>query len=227
MAARFETKLRPMIDLQNHDGVYVLRLNEGENRFNPSFIEAVNGALDRVEQAEDAHALVSVGEGKFYSNGLDLEWMSSAGAGPTPVLIDQVETLYRRMLTLPLISVAALNGHGFAAGAMLALSHDFRVMRKDRGYFCLPEVDIRIPFTKMMSALIQARLSPAVAHESMVTGRRYSAEEALAAQIVDQTADEADVLPQAVALARKYGGKPRPTLGEIKRVAYQRVLDAK
>ena len=47
-----------------------------------------------------------------------------------------------------------------------------RVMRADRGFWCLPEADIDIPFTRGMSALIQARLSPQAAHESMTTARR-------------------------------------------------------
>jgi enoyl-CoA hydratase/carnithine racemase len=56
---------------------------------------------------------------------------------------------------------------------MLALAHDFRVMRGDRGYFCFPEVDIKIPFTPGMAALIQAKLAPQAAVASMTTGRRF------------------------------------------------------
>lgn len=52
-----------------------------------------------------------------------------------------------RILTLPEPTVAAVSGHVFGAGAMLAMAHDWRIMRSDRGYFCFPEVDIRIPFT--------------------------------------------------------------------------------
>lgn len=215
-----------MFDLQNHDGVYVLRMTNGENRFNPGFIDGFNAALDQVEKA-GAHALVTTGEGKFYSNGLDLDWMGSAGTEATLAHITRVHDLYKRMLALPLISVCALNGHGFAAGAMLALTHDYRIMRSDRGYYCLPEVDIQIPFTPMMSALIVARLPKLTAHEAMVTGRRYSAEESKAAGIVHEIAAEADVLPNAIALAKKYGGKPSSTLAAIKREAYKHVLDIK
>ena len=90
--------------------------------------------------------------------------------------IDSVQALLAllaRVLTLPLVTVAACQGHVFAAGAMLALAQDARVLRVDRGWFCLPEVDIAIPFTPGMAALIQSRLSPQIAHTAMTTGRRY------------------------------------------------------
>lgn len=215
-----------MFDLQNHDGVYVLRMSHGENRVNPAFIDGFNRALDTVDKS-NVHALITTGEGKFYSNGLDLDWMGSARPEDNLAHVTRLHDLYKRLLSLPVITVCALNGHGFAAGAMLALAHDFRIMRNDRGYFCLPEVDIQIPFTPMMSALNVAKLSKLTAHEAMVTGRRYTAEEAKAAGIVHAIAPEAEVLPDAMAMAKKYGGKPSTTLAAIKREMYLHVLDAK
>lgn len=38
--------------------------------------------------------------------------------------------------------MAAVNGHGFAGGCMFAFACDYRVMREDRGFLCLPEVDL-------------------------------------------------------------------------------------
>jgi enoyl-CoA hydratase/carnithine racemase len=213
-----------MIDLQLHDNVFVLRMQDDENRFNPSSLDAWSAALDRVEQSDQPCALVTTGEGKFYSNGLDLNWMMQAGAEAAAQNVHRVHLLLTRMLTFPVITVAAINGHAFAAGAMFALAHDFRVMRSDRGYFCLPEVDIKIPFTATMQALIAARLPIQAAHEACVTGRRYGGELALGRGIVDQAENESDVLPQAIALAKSFAGKHRPTLGAIKRNKYAPVL---
>lgn len=215
-----------MIDLRVEDQVHVLQLQNDENRFNPSSLAALNAALDALEKSELPTALVTVGVGKFFSNGLDLAWMSEAGASAAKQNVQQVHELLWRMLTLPVITVAALNGHAFAAGAMLALAHDYRVMRKDRGYFCLPEVDIHIPFTATMQALIFSRLPKRAAHEACVTGKRYGGELAVQSEIVDQAEAEQDVLPKAIALAKTFAGKDRATLGAIKRNAYAPVLAA-
>jgi enoyl-CoA hydratase/carnithine racemase len=215
-----------MIDLEVHEGgaVYVLRMKSGENRFNWAFLDALEAVLDRVERAERPAALVTIGEGKFYSNGLDLEWMTGEGKERAGACVDRVEGVLARLLAFPAVTVAALNGHAFAAGAMLALAHDYRVMRTDRGYFCLPEVDIKIPFTEFMNALIVARLPKVTAHEAMITGKRYAAEDALRASIVHEAVPEAEVLARATALAQAHSGKDRATLAAIKKLAYRDVL---
>ena len=118
-----------------------------------------------------------------------------------------------------------MNGHAFAAGAMLALACDERVMRADRGYFCLPEVDLGLPFTEGMPALISARLTPAAAHRLMVTGERVGGGEAEALQIVDAVAAEDAVLSTAVERAEQLAGKAGPTCAAIKAGLYGTVGD--
>jgi enoyl-CoA hydratase/carnithine racemase len=135
-----------------------------------------------------------------------------------------VQALLGQMLALPVPTVAAIQGHCFAAGAMFAVAHDFRVMRADRGFFCLPEVDIHIPFTPSMAALIQARLSKATAHEAMTTGRRYGGTDAAAAGIADAAVPEGEVLSAAVERAAALAAKHGPTLGAIKEGMYTQTL---
>jgi enoyl-CoA hydratase/carnithine racemase len=98
-------------------------------------------------------------------------------------------------------------------------------MRADRGFFCLPEVDIKIPFTRQMDALIRGRLPKVVAHEAMCTARRYGGTDAAERQIVDLAVAESDVLPKAIEIARGLAGKDRDTIAAIKRQMYADVVD--
>jgi len=214
-----------MVRLEKIGDVHVVRMVAADNRFNAEFVAALNRMLDEVEASEGPTALVTTGEGKFYSNGLDLEWMAGQSKEQVGRHIDAVHETFLRMLTFPMITVAALNGHAFAAGAMLALAHDYRVMRSDRGFFCLPEVDIKIPFTPQMDVLIRARLPKVVAHEAMCTGKRYGGLEAAERQIVDQAVVEAEVLPKAIEIAQGLIGKDRATIAAIKRGMYAQVIE--
>jgi len=213
-----------MPTLDRHDDVFVLDLGDTENRFHPDWLAAVGAALDEVEGADGPRALVTAATGKFFSNGLDLDWL---GAHPDEHedYVRAVHALLARMLALPVITVAALQGHTFAAGAMLSLAHDLRVMRADRGFWRLPEADINIPFTRGMSALIQARLAPQTAHEAMITARRYGGGDALTAGIVDHAVPEDAVRSTALQLAAAQVGKAGATLATIKIRMYSPVLD--
>ncbi len=213
-----------MPTLQRTDDVFVLDLGDDENRFTREWMTGVSDALDEVDAADGPRALLTVATGKFWSNGLDLDWLTANldQGGP---YIDQVQALFARYLELSVPTVAVLQGHTFAAGALLALANDRRLMRADRGFFCLPEVDISIPFAPGMSALIQCKLTPDTAQEAMLTGRRYGGTDALEAGIVSAALPEDGLLPAATEWARSQSGKAGPTLRTIRRTMYRHVID--
>ncbi|WP_405182072.1 enoyl-CoA hydratase-related protein [Nocardia sp. NBC_01377] len=213
-----------MTGLDYHDKIAVLDLGADENRFSPDFLDEVNAHLDTV-LADGATGLVTTASGKFYSNGLDLDWLG-ANADRTAWYVGRVQALFARVLTLPIPTAAALPGHAFGAGAMLAIAHDNRVMRADRGYFCFPEVDIHIPFTPGMAALVQAKLSPKTAVASMTTGRRFGGADASAVDIVDATAGEGEVTTAAIAMLAPLGAKDQATLGAIKNTMFASAVAA-
>ncbi|SEP53041.1 enoyl-CoA hydratase-related protein [Amycolatopsis saalfeldensis] len=214
-----------MPELSRTEAVFVLNLGEDENRFSPDWLEKANSLIDTVVAGSEPAALVTVGGGKFYSNGLDLDWLLSHGdeAGQ---YVTAVQELLARVLELPVPTVAAVNGHAFGAGAMLAMAHDFRVMRTDRGYFCFPEADINIPFTPGMAALLQGKLTPSAAIASMTTGRRFGGPQARELGLVDATADEATLVEAAATVVRDLAGKDRGTLGAIKATMFAPALTA-
>lgn len=205
--------------------VWTLNLGDGENRFSPELIASVFDALTAVSDSREPVALQVTATGKFFSNGLDLEWLA-AHAGEWQAYVADVHEVLRRVLTLPVPTVCAINGHCFAAGAMLALACDYRVMRTERGFFCLPEVDINIPFTPGMSALIQSKLSARTAIDAMTTGTRFDAPAALSAGIVDRICDVEDLVEVADGMIAGLAGKDRGTLGTIKSTMYAAVARA-
>ena len=213
------------MQLDKSGSVFVLQLDESENRFNPSWVGAFLALIDEVEAASGPKALVTTGLGKFFSNGLDLEWIV-AHRDEAPAFLAQVHEMFARVLCAGLPTVAAIQGHAYAAGAMLATAHDYRVMREDRGFFCYPEVDIRIPFTAGMTALVRSKVSPQTATNAMVFGQRFSAPDARQAGLVTETVSADQVLPRAVALAESLATKDSATIGAIKRSLYAETLAA-
>jgi Delta3-Delta2-enoyl-CoA isomerase len=213
-----------MPTLERDGDVYVLDIGDGENRFTKDWLAEVNALLSTVEAAEGPRALVTVARGKIWSNGLALEWML-ANPDELPAYIATFQGLLARVLTLPFLTVAAIQGHAFAGGAMLALAHDYRVMRADRGFWCLPEVDLKLPLSPGMTALISSQLPISTATEASITGRRYGGTDALTAGIVhavagadaaDATAAELAVRAAATEIARPLVDKASPALGSIK-----------
>lgn len=205
--------------------VWTLDLGGDENRFSPDFLTEVDTALDEIAASTEPAVLLTTGSGKFFSNGLDLDWIM-AHAGELPGYVDRIHAMFAKVLTLPVPTVAAINGHAFGGGAMLAIAHDFRVMRDDRGFFCFPEVDILIPFTAGMNALIVAKTTPQTQVASMTTGRRWGGTEAAEAGLVDEATSLDRLREAAEARVAPLAGKDRRTLGRIKQVLYAGAVEA-
>ena len=218
--------LMPSVNLRKMEEVFVITMEAGENRFNPGFISAMNQALDQIERSSGPAALITIGgEEKFYSNGLDLAWLMGEGKNEWETFIPEVLKFLGRLMAFPVPTVAAMNGHAFAAGAMLALAHDYRVMRADRGFFCLPEVDIKIPLAPGMNSLIRCRMSPAVFRDTVLTGKRIGGTEAKGMGIVDEAVPLDQVQQRAIEIAAGLAAKDRKVFRTLKREMYRETID--
>ena len=214
-----------MITLTRQDDLYILDLGEGDNRFNGDTVAAMAGHLDEVAEATAPAALLTVATGKIWSNGLDLDHLAALGDDFMPFLAD-VEGVFARLLRLPVPTIAVLQGHTFAGGAMFALAHDVRLIREDRGYLCLPEVDLGMTFTPGMAALIAAKLPQPALQRAAILGERLAAPEALALGAIDGVAPLDELRGMAEARATALAAKASPTLRGLRRNFYGSVLTA-
>jgi enoyl-CoA hydratase/carnithine racemase len=183
-----------MIQLDRDGDVFTLVFDAGENRWNTTFVRAIAAALDEVEGSTGPAALVTASANeKFFSNGLDLAWVSDPAAHPEggdrAVFGPEFMALMGRFITFPVPTVAAINGHAFGAGFMVALCHDLRIMRTDRGFLCANEMQLGMAIPRPELALFRHKLPAQVFFETVQLARRWTGPDALAAGIVQQTAD--------------------------------------
>nr|DAD30736.1 TPA_asm: hypothetical protein HUJ06_009587 [Nelumbo nucifera] len=81
--------------------------------------------------------MVTTEQSKFLSHGFDLAWAESAGSNGFLLWLqhmgDGLKAIIVDLLSLPMPIIAAVSGHAATTGFMLVLSHDYVLMRKDRG----------------------------------------------------------------------------------------------
>ena len=179
-----------MIELERHENVFVLTMVDGENRWTTTFTREFAKALDEVEASEGPAALVTASaHEKFFSNGLDVEWIMGSDAdhpgGDRKVFGAEFMELMGRIITLPVPTVCAVNGHGFGAGFMSALCHDVRIMREDRGFLCANELEIGLTVPIPEVALFKHKLSASAFHQTVLLAKRWTAPDAVAAGFVE------------------------------------------
>jgi enoyl-CoA hydratase/carnithine racemase len=208
--------------------VAILTMNSGENRFNFPFFEGFLEILNTIENDTAASVLVvKSAHEKIWSNGIDLDWLGPAVAEGGPEVRDKflvaMYSFLRRLLTYPMITVAAITGHAFAGGAFLSFIHDFRFMRSDRGWLCMPEVDIGIPVGPVFTAISKRALPMYKFEEMQYTGKRLTAQECEEHHIVMKACHLDDLMNETLAFAKTLN-KDREMIRQLKLDTHKELL---
>jgi enoyl-CoA hydratase/carnithine racemase len=195
------------IDYELDEHVAILSMNSGENRFNFPFFEAFLQVLDEIEHKTEANVLVvKSSHEKIWSNGIDLDWLIPAAEKEGPELRNRFMTemfgFMKRVLTYPMLTIAAITGHAFAGGGFLSFAHDFRFMRSDRGWLCMPEVDIGMTLGPVFSALSRRAVPMYMFEEMQYTGIRLTAQECVEHHIVKKACHIDDLMNEVLAFAK-------------------------
>jgi len=203
-------------------------MNTKENRFNKEFINKIHDALDEVENYKEPTALITISTSpKIWSNGLDLDWMSSVGGDRGMELVADFIRLFGRMLVFPCPTIACITGHAFAGGCMFAMSHDYRFMLKGKGFLCLPELDLNMNLPKGMLTVCQTKLTPEVFTE-LLYGKRFTAEEAEQFRMITKACHKKTLFEQCYTFAKEKQdrGINKRVLKELKYQAYRDCYDS-
>ncbi|KAJ4981284.1 hypothetical protein NE237_032121 [Protea cynaroides] len=198
-----------MCTLEKRGNIFFLTLTgDDEHRLTPKLIEQIRSALQRVRtESIRGSVLITTGEGKFFSNGFDLDW-AKASHGRIG-MVDPFKPLIADLISFPIPTIAAVSGHAAAAGVMLALSHDYVMMRRDRGVIYMSELDIGLTFPDYFMAMMRSKIHSPIARRNVVSrAAKLKADEAVEMGMIDSAHDNAEeTVKAAVHLAEQLSGR--------------------
>ena len=202
--------------------IFRISLCDKDNRFNENLVSSLSKALDLIAETEAPKVLVTTGANKFYSNGLDLQWISSHPQLNIPqFLTTQVYPLFKRWLTLPYPTLALINGHAFAAGFLFALCHDYRIFNSNRGFLCMNEVLLPSKLTIGFAGILQDKIrNQQDLRETVLMAKRWKAEEALEKGLVDRIAREEELVKAEEEFLNKLSIPDESAYGLLKEEIY-------
>ncbi|MFV8569634.1 enoyl-CoA hydratase/isomerase family protein [Marinobacter sp. SBS5] len=221
----------PLLSLSNDGKVAIISMENGKNANNLAFAQQLLALLNQVTDDKTYKALIlTSSDEKNWSQGIDVSWlMGSIQRGnrdDVKAFLSTMDEIYRVMLQYPMPIIAAINGHTFGNGVVIAAACDFRFMRSDRGYVCFPEVDMSIPFVPGLIDVILKAMPQHTFNDMILTGRRVTANELADAKFIDRTFESVEALQDGTLEFARTFKKGRAIFAEHKKRLHKPVLNA-
>ena len=204
------------------DGVGVLTFNRPKvlNALNAATIEELGDVVGVVERDRAVKALVLTGAGeKAFVAGADIAAMSTMTPAQARAFAERAHGILARMAALPVPTVAAVNGFALGGGSEIALACDL-VYASQNAKFGQPEVNLGIIPGFGGTQRLTRRVGLMRALEIVMTGDMYDAARAKEIGLVLDVLPPAELLPHAIAQARKIASKGPVAVALAKRAVH-------
>lgn len=218
-----------VIEWEKDESVALINMCNGANRQNMEFVAQMNQCFDEIMEDKEIFSIILTStDKKNFSQGIDLEWltqkMNEKDFNSIKSFLHGINGIFKRILLMPVPVIAAINGHAFGNGAMLACTCDFRFMKKDRGFFCFPEVNISIPFLPGMIEFVRKAIPEYKFNEMILSGKRVGAQELRDNHVIVKACEnEEELLHDTFVFARTFM-KKREIFGELKKRMHKDIL---
>jgi enoyl-CoA hydratase len=212
------------VELTTREEFAVLTLNRPEalNALSFRIIQDIGRAFDEVAKSK-ARALIITGTGtKAFCAGADIKELRNRDLSAQKRGAELGQAVFSKLDTLPIASVAVINGYAFGGGLELALASTFRLATASVKVG-LPEIKLGLIPGYGGTQRLPRVVGEARALEMIMTGRTVAAEEALRIGLVNRIV-EGDPVAAGMTFAREFTGYSLPVLA-FARAAVKRALD--
>lgn len=207
------------IRIENNDGLLVVTMSRPKaNALDEAMVEELIAVADRAATDESVRGVVLASSSeKFFSGGFDVKEVFEYDRERMTAFFGRFIDLYESLIDLPKPVVAAVNGHAFAGGAVLALASDARVMAEGNFGFALNEIHLGIALPPGIVRMAISAVGITHARAVVVEGKTLTPADALEMGLASSLVGAESVLDRACVHARELCAKPPLTYGAVKR----------
>ncbi len=209
------------------DAIAVLRLDKARgNAIDAALLEDLIEASCELASDRSVHAvLLASAHPKLFSPGLDLITLVDLDRERMEAFMARFGQAMMTLYDLPKPMLAAVNGHAVAGGCILALTADYRILKRG-AQIGLNEVKIGVPLPWSVSVLLRASVSPSSLAKVALLGRNFADEEALRTGLADEIAEADGFEAACLARLQEFAEKDIAALATTKRYLRQDALRA-
>jgi len=214
---------------EKKQNIYTITLNRPEKR-NAINVEMLTGICELAEKQAgdpDIRAIILRGEGKVFSAGVDFNslgaevgaFLGEAGTGGAGLraLIYRFQQYFNRLEAVEIPIICAMHGRALGLGVELALACDIRLMSSDC-IWGMPELKLGVIADLGGTSRLARLLGPSRAMEILMTGREYTAQQALDWGLVNYLYPANDLIAESEKLAQDIALSAPLAVGAVKKI---------
>ena len=211
---------------EENRGIHHLIMDHGPNALDPALMAALRDGLDQLGNNGAPAVVLASSHRTLFCPGWDLKLLAEADRDAVGEFLHNFNSLILELFSYPGPTAAAISGHAVAAGCLLSLSCDLRVMATGQARQGLSELNLGVPVPGNCLRMLRARLSSPALDDLVFRGEGCTATRARELGIVHRTAATADTLAVTELELGKLSGRPRRAFIESKRFLFGEVWEA-
>lgn len=208
------------VEQQGHIKIITLNRPEALNALTSHLCKEFHKVLDEIKYDMETRVLIITGSGRSFCAGADLKERGSYTEEERGRKIQEmnelVTSLFEKIETLEVPTIAAVNGFALGGGMELAICCDMRVA-SEKSLFGFPEIDYGSYPGAGGPTMLPRRIPMGKAKLLLFTGRRISAAEAVEYDLVEKVVPHEEVMAEAIKLAEEIAQHAPIALRELKK----------
>jgi enoyl-CoA hydratase len=190
-----------LYEVKGNIAILTISREKALNALNSEVLNDLNAALDAVD-INEIRALIITGAGqKSFVAGADIGEMSTLTVEEGEAFGKKGNDVFRKIETLPIPVIAAINGFALGGGCEISMSCDIRIC-SDNAVFGQPEVGLGITPGFGGTQRLARLIAPGMAKQLIYTAKNIKADEAYRLGLVNAVYTQEELLPAAEKLAK-------------------------